>query len=111
MDNATDQKIQYTIKHEFKDCTVLTIAHRLETIIDSDLILVLDHGVVVEYGTPQQLLNTNPVDTTTNVVSSDVNDCNSYDDLTSAGAANTDDSINQFINQGIFKGMINKLHK
>ncbi|KAJ2116401.1 ABC transporter Abc3, unknown specificity, partial [Coemansia sp. RSA 518] len=51
-----DAVIQESIRKEFKDCTVLTIAHRLNTIIDSDRILVLDHGQVVEFDTPERLL-------------------------------------------------------
>ena len=56
VDNATDQKIQSAIRTEFRDCTVLTIAHRLETIADSDLVVVLDQGQVSEFGSPAQLL-------------------------------------------------------
>ncbi|KAJ2083952.1 hypothetical protein H4R24_000395 [Coemansia sp. RSA 988] len=56
IDNETDEIIQQTIKKEFKDCTVLTIAHRLNTIIDSDMILVVDGGRLAEYDTPQNLL-------------------------------------------------------
>ncbi|KAJ2080855.1 hypothetical protein H4R24_002771 [Coemansia sp. RSA 988] len=56
IDNATDEIIQQTIRTEFKDCTVLTIAHRLNTIIDSDMVLVIDNGRIAEYNTPQRLL-------------------------------------------------------
>ncbi|KAJ2021742.1 Canalicular multispecific organic anion transporter 1, partial [Coemansia sp. S3946] len=51
-----DAIIQYLMRKEFKDCTVLTIAHRLNTIIDSDRILVLDKGQVAEFDTPDALL-------------------------------------------------------
>ncbi|KAJ2589099.1 hypothetical protein IWW49_002655 [Coemansia sp. RSA 1797] len=56
IDNATDTIIQESIRKEFKNCTVLTIAHRLNTIIDSDMILVVDGGRLAEYDTPQNLL-------------------------------------------------------
>ncbi|KAJ2304587.1 37S ribosomal protein, mitochondrial, partial [Coemansia sp. Cherry 401B] len=56
IDNETDTIIQESIRTEFKDCTVLTIAHRLNTIIDSDMILVVDGGRLAEYDTPQNLL-------------------------------------------------------
>ncbi|KAJ2123708.1 hypothetical protein IW147_002301 [Coemansia sp. RSA 720] len=56
IDNATDTIIQESIRKEFKNCTVLTIAHRLDTIIDSDMILVVDGGCLAEYDTPQNLL-------------------------------------------------------
>ncbi|XP_057763901.1 ABC transporter C family member 12-like [Salvia miltiorrhiza] len=56
VDVTTDVLIQKTIREEFKSCTMLTIAHRLNTIIDSDRILVLASGQVIEYGTPAELL-------------------------------------------------------
>ncbi|KAJ2781265.1 hypothetical protein H4R18_002986 [Coemansia javaensis] len=56
IDNATDAIIQQTIRSEFRNCTVLTIAHRLNTIIDSDMVLVVDGGRLVEYDTPENLL-------------------------------------------------------
>ncbi|KAF3656536.1 ABC transporter C family member 2 [Capsicum annuum] len=56
VDVRTDALIQRTIREEFKTCTMLIIAHRLSTIIDTNCILVLDAGKVVEYDTPQNLL-------------------------------------------------------
>ncbi|KAJ2045828.1 hypothetical protein H4S04_005414 [Coemansia sp. S16] len=56
IDPESDAIIQNSIRKEFKDCTVLTIAHRLNTIIDSDRILVLDQGQVAEFDTPNALL-------------------------------------------------------
>ena len=52
----TDSLIQSTIRSAFAECTVLTIAHRLHTITDSDRVLVLDAGRVLEYDTPAALL-------------------------------------------------------
>ncbi|GAB4829409.1 Multidrug resistance-associated protein 9, variant 2 [Ancistrocladus abbreviatus] len=56
VDVGTDALIQKTIREEFKHCTMLTIAHRLNTIIDCDRILVLNIGRVIEYDTPKNLL-------------------------------------------------------
>ncbi|XP_043784901.1 multidrug resistance-associated protein 1 [Apis laboriosa] len=57
VDLETDDLIQQTIRQEFKDCTILTIAHRLNTILDSDRIIVLDNGRIVEYDSPESLLH------------------------------------------------------
>jgi ATP-binding cassette, subfamily C (CFTR/MRP), member 1 len=56
IDQETDSKIQQTIRDAFADVTVLTIAHRLNTIIDSDRVLVMDAGKAVEFERPELLL-------------------------------------------------------
>lgn len=55
IDYATDAKIQDTLR-ELKDSTIITIAHRLQTIVDYDVVLVLDKGEVVEFDAPWVLL-------------------------------------------------------
>jgi len=57
VDFETDALIQKAIRKEFKDVTVLTIAHRINTILDCNRVLVLHAGTVVEFDTPQELLN------------------------------------------------------
>ncbi|KAF9972235.1 hypothetical protein BGZ73_004675 [Actinomortierella ambigua] len=57
IDVETDNAIQRALRRSFSDCTVLTIAHRINTIMDSDRILVLDHGQVAEFAPPQTLLD------------------------------------------------------
>ncbi|XP_023230117.1 multidrug resistance-associated protein 4-like [Centruroides sculpturatus] len=57
IDKMTDTRIQKIIRENFKSCTVLTIAHRLNTIIDSDRVLVLHSGTIQEFDAPYILLN------------------------------------------------------
>ncbi|XP_020229838.1 putative ABC transporter C family member 15 [Cajanus cajan] len=59
IDTATDNLIQKTIREETSGCTVITVAHRIPTVIDNDLVLVLDEGTIVEYDQPAQLLQNN----------------------------------------------------
>ncbi|KAF9576285.1 hypothetical protein EC968_009259 [Mortierella alpina] len=62
IDVETDNAIQQALRREFQGCTVLTIAHRINTIMDSDRIMVLDNGGLKEYESPAKLLaDTNSV--------------------------------------------------
>ncbi|CAD6227313.1 GSCOCT00011969001.2-RA-CDS [Cotesia congregata] len=56
IDSRTDALIQKAIRSKFVDCTVITIAHRLNTIINSDRVLVMDNGCAVEFDAPYELL-------------------------------------------------------
>jgi len=58
VDLRTDELIQTTIRERFKNCTVLTIAHRLNTVMDSDRIMVIHEGKIVEFDAPSCLLQT-----------------------------------------------------
>merc|ERR1712110_655526 len=56
VDLETDDLIQATIREEFSDCTVLTIAHRIKTILDNDRVVVMDNGNIKEFDQPSVLL-------------------------------------------------------
>uniref|UniRef100_A0A8C3D4E9 ABC-type glutathione-S-conjugate transporter n=1 Tax=Cairina moschata TaxID=8855 RepID=A0A8C3D4E9_CAIMO len=56
VDLETDLQIQSALRTQFKESTVLTIAHRINTIMDCDRILVLDNGQISEFDTPEQLI-------------------------------------------------------
>ncbi|GBP23004.1 Probable multidrug resistance-associated protein lethal(2)03659 [Eumeta japonica] len=56
VDPQTDALIQTTIRNKFAECTVLTIAHRLHTVMDSDKVMVMDAGQLVEFDHPHRLL-------------------------------------------------------
>lgn len=55
--NATDEKIQATLRDEMDHCTILTVAHRLHTVMRHDKIIVMDRGRVAEIGSPSELLS------------------------------------------------------
>lgn len=56
VDAETDRIMQRLIRESFKEWTILTVAHRLDTIMDSDKILVLDKGGIAENGSPEELM-------------------------------------------------------
>lgn len=59
IDSSTDAILQRIIRQEFSECTVITVAHRVPTVIDSDMVMVLSYGKLVEYEEPAKLLDTN----------------------------------------------------
>ncbi|PSS18052.1 ABC transporter C family member 8 like [Actinidia chinensis var. chinensis] len=59
IDSATDAILQRIIREEFSDCTVITVAHRVPTVMDSDMVMVLSFGKLVEYDEPSKLMDTN----------------------------------------------------
>lgn len=59
VDRRTDEMLQETLKKSFQNSTIIAIAHRLDTVIDSDYIIVLGGGKVLEFGTPAELLSVN----------------------------------------------------
>ncbi|KAI9398561.1 hypothetical protein POPTR_003G197101v4 [Populus trichocarpa] len=56
VDTATDNLIQQTLRQHLSDCTVITIAHRITSVLDSDMVLLLSHGLIEEYDSPTRLL-------------------------------------------------------
>ena len=62
IDNQTDALLQQAVSRSFRDATILSVAHRLKSIIDHDLIMVLGDGKVLEYGPPAELLSRNDGD-------------------------------------------------
>lgn len=57
VDPQTDALIQNTIRTKFSECSILTIAHRLHTVMDCDKVMVMDAGCLVEFASPYELLN------------------------------------------------------
>lgn len=58
IDNATDLILQRTIRTEFVDCTVITVAHRIPTVMDCTMVLAISDGKLVEYDEPMNLMKT-----------------------------------------------------
>ncbi|RZC36350.1 hypothetical protein BDFB_009334 [Asbolus verrucosus] len=56
VDFKADVLIQSTIRRKFKDCTKLVIAHRLQTVMDSDRILVMENGYIIKFDYPHHIL-------------------------------------------------------
>ncbi|KAJ4725239.1 ABC transporter C family member 3 [Melia azedarach] len=56
VDTATDNLIQQTLREHFSNCTVITIAHRITSVVDSDMVLLLSNGLIEEYDSPTKLL-------------------------------------------------------
>ena len=56
VDDDTSKIVHATLQRDFKGCTVITVAHRLASIVDDDIVLVMDSGKIVEQGAPQELL-------------------------------------------------------
>ncbi|XP_074272990.1 ABC transporter C family member 8-like isoform X1 [Silene latifolia] len=59
IDSATDAILQKIIRVEFAECTVITVAHRIPTVIDSDMVMVLSYGELIEYDEPTKLMHCN----------------------------------------------------
>lgn len=56
VDANTDELIQEIIRNEFGGCTIIAIVHKLHTILDFDLVVLLEKGCIIEVGNPLELL-------------------------------------------------------
>jgi ATP-binding cassette, subfamily C (CFTR/MRP), member 1 len=56
VDTQTDSRMQEVIRTEFRHCTIIMIAHRLDTLLDFDKVAVFDKGSMIEFGEPSKLL-------------------------------------------------------
>ncbi|CAH2056118.1 unnamed protein product, partial [Iphiclides podalirius] len=102
VDTETDKQIQATIRSKFASSTVLTIAHRLNTVMDYDRLIVMDKGRVVESGHPYELLRSLTLDDVQLRVS------NKSKDKIAEKQSSTivENRTNEGLNVGIFKGLV-----
>ncbi|XP_058082153.1 ABC transporter C family member 14-like [Magnolia sinica] len=56
VDSQTDNVIQKIIREDFSECTIISIAHRIPTVMDCDRVLVIDAGLAKEFDSPTRLL-------------------------------------------------------
>ena len=57
MDPETSSVVDHTIREEFSNCTVIIIAHRLQTVVQCDRVMVMENGQIVEFDKPEELLS------------------------------------------------------
>ncbi|XP_074562077.1 ABC transporter C family member 3-like isoform X1 [Curcuma longa] len=82
VDTATDSVIQRTLRQQFSESTVITIAHRITSVLDSDMVLLLDNGVIVEHDSPARLLENKSSLFAKLVADYTMRSSSSFDDLT-----------------------------
>ncbi|XP_073303895.1 ABC transporter C family member 3-like [Primulina huaijiensis] len=82
VDTATDNLIQQTLKQHFTNSTVITIAHRITSVLDSDRVALLDHGLLKEYDTPGKLLEDKSSSFSKLVAEYSMRSASSHEDLT-----------------------------
>ncbi|CAH8471044.1 unnamed protein product [Schistosoma margrebowiei] len=85
VDPSTDFIIQKTLRSIFKEVTVLTVAHRLHTVIDNEIVVVMESGEVIESGHPHVLLNPDLAETDKKVYNVDGNHLSTTDDIQISG--------------------------
>ncbi|KAL0443292.1 UNVERIFIED_CONTAM: ABC transporter C family member 3 [Sesamum latifolium] len=84
VDTATDNLIQQTLKQHFTDSTVITIAHRITSVLDSDMVLLLDNGLLREYDSPEKLLEDKSSSFTKLVAEYSMRSSSSFENLSNA---------------------------
>nr|GEY75265.1 ABC transporter C family member 3-like [Tanacetum cinerariifolium] len=83
VDTATDGMIQQTLQKHFTDSTVIMIAHRITSVLDSDMVLVLEQGLIDEYDSPTKLLEDKTSSFAKLVAEYSMRSSSSFEDVTS----------------------------